>query len=429
MMATYSPRLSRLLLLVLFLFLTGAPRTLLGQDSSSHHTKTSLSEKGIQNLTDALNDYVDENRLPGIVAMILKDGEPAFEYAYGWRDRESQDSIRTSTIFRIASQSKAIISAGILILQEEGKLIVTAPVSTYLPEFAKTTVAVKTDSGYDVVPATRQIRVRDLLSHTSGVGYGYGLAAAEWEEAEIQGWYFGHRSEPIRETVRRMAALPFETQPGTAFVYGYNTDILGAVIEEASGMSLDAFLYDRIFKPLGMTDTHFYLPKDKESRLATVYTTVDEQLTRAPDTSNMSGQGAYVDGPRASFSGGAGLLSTAKDYASFLQMVLNGGSLHGNRVMSPASVESMLSNHIGHLENSNGTGFGLGFQIITDVGAYGALTSLGELGWGGAYHSNYWASQQHNMVVVYFTQIVPPTGRLDDHAKLRALAYGALTQE
>lgn len=413
--------------LCLFLISGWIPSSSAGQDVSSHIRSTVLTEEGLHHLRTTLDEYVDQNRLAGTVTLILKDGSPAFEYANGYRDREAKDPIRSNTIFRIASQTKAIVSAGILILQEEGKLLVTAPLSTYLPEFAKTTVAVRKDDGYDVVPANRQITIRDLLTHTAGIGYGYGAAAKEWEAAEIQGWYFGHRAEPMRETVRQMASLPMEAQPGSAFVYGYNTDILGAVIEEITGMTLEAFLTDRIFKPAGMVDTHFYLPESKANRLAVVYTTSDGALVRAPDTSNMSGQGAYLNGPRTSYSGGAGLLSTANDYAAFLQMILNGGSINGNRILSPASVESMLSNHISHIENTNGTGFGLGFQLITDIGKYGALASKSEFGWGGAYHSNYWVSRQHQMVVVYFTQIVPPTGGLDDHAKLRALTYGALT--
>lgn len=373
----------------------------------------------------ALDEFVKEGQLPGTVTVILKNGKVVFEHVNGMRDMESKDPMSASSLFRIASQSKAIVSAGILLLQEDGKLSVTAPVSRYLPEFAKTTVAVAKDSLVEVVAAKRQITVRDLLTHTAGIGYGYGPAAKEWKDAEIQGWYFAHRSEPIRETVRRMAALPMDRHPGEEFVYGYNTDILGAVIEVASGLPLNQFLQERIFDPLGMKDTHFYVPAEKANRLAVVYNLEDQKLKRAPDASIMTGQGEYASGPMKSYSGGAGLISTAADYARFLQMVLNGGSTGSTQILGPVSVQSMLSDHIGHLGRTNGTGFGLGFQLITDVGDFGQLTTKGEFSWGGAYHSTYFVSPEYDMVVVYFTQVIPAPG-LRDHEKLRLLTYQAV---
>ena len=262
----------------------------------------------------------------------------------------------------------------------------------------------------------------------SGVGYGGGAAAQEWRDAEIQGWYFAHRDEPVRETVRRMAALPFEAQPGERYVYGYSTDILGAVVEVAAGMPLDQFLQERIFTPLGMRDTHFYLPEEKRDRLAVVYSAAEGGLERAPDPGFMVGQGAYVDGPRRSYSAGAGLLSTARDYARFLQMMLNGGELNGTRVLAPKSVDLMTVNHTGDLFLwAPGYSFGLGFNVLEDLGATGAHGSVGSYGWGGAYHSVYWVDPEEELVVVYFTQVIPTGPGLDDHATLRALTYQALT--
>ncbi|MDA1028304.1 MAG: serine hydrolase [Bacteroidetes bacterium] len=384
-----------------------------------------ISAERLIKLRVALDEFVKEGQLPGTVMLILKNGKVVFEHVNGMRDMESKDPMSSATLFRIASQSKAIISAGILLLQEDGKLSVTAPVSRYLPEFAKTTVAVVKDDLVEVVAAKRQITVRDLLTHTAGIGYGYGPAAKDWKDAEIQGWYFAHRNEPIRETVRRMAALPMDRQPGEEFVYGYNTDILGAVIEVVSGQPLNQFLQERIFDPLGMKDTHFYVPAEKVNRLAVVYNLEDQKLKRAPDASIMNGQGEYASGPMKSYSGGAGLISTAADYARFLQMILNGGSTGGKLILGPVSVKSMLSDHIGHLGRTNGTGFGLGFQVITDVGDFGQLSTKGEFSWGGAYHSTYFVSPEYNMVVVYFTQVIPAPG-LRDHEKLRLLTYQAI---
>jgi CubicO group peptidase (beta-lactamase class C family) len=332
-------------------------------------------------------------------------------------------------IFRIASQSKAVISVGIMILQEEGKLLINDPVSKYIPEFKKTTVAVpKEGGGYDVVPAKREITVRDLLTHTAGIGYGWGPAADKWKEAAIQGWYFAHYDEPIGATVARMAALPNDAQPGEKFVYGYNTDILGVVIEKASGLPLDQYIKTKITDPLGMVDTQFYLPKEKVGRFATTYQ-IDNTgaLKRSPNESNMQGQGAYIEGPRKSFSGGAGLLSTATDYARFLQMMLNGGTLNGVRILSPKSVALMTTSHTGGIEYRRGEGFGLGFSVTTDVGDRGVPSSVGEYGWGGAYGSSYWVDPKEELVVVYFKQLTP-TGGLDDQQKLRALIYQAIVE-
>jgi CubicO group peptidase (beta-lactamase class C family) len=385
-----------------------------------------MSSERLTRLTHTMNEYVADGRLPGAVVLLMRRGEIAYLEAFGDRDMESGDPQETDDIFRIASQSKAIVSAAVLMLQEEGKLDIHAPVSRFLPEFAETTVAVANDGGgYDVVPANRPVTARDLLTHTSGVGYGGGAGADRWAAAGIQGWYFAHREEPIRETVRRMAALPFPSQPGEGFVYGYSTDILGALVEEVSGLPLDVFLRTRIFEPLGMVDTHFYLPPDKADRLAVVYAgSTDGTLRRSPPSGGMGGQGLYVDGPRTSFSGGAGLLSTARDYARFLQAILNGGELDGQRILSPKTVELMTANHVGDMMGA-ASGFGLGFQVVRDLGARGTPGSLGEFSWGGAYHSTYWGDFTEDLVVVYFTQVAPAPG-LDDHALLRNLVYQSI---
>ncbi|HKK91785.1 MAG TPA: serine hydrolase domain-containing protein [Longimicrobiales bacterium] len=387
-----------------------------------------MSSERLELLTEVFEEYVEEGRLPGAVIRVHRVGFLVYEQAFGQRDVESGDPMESDDIFRIASQTKAIVSAAVLMLQEEGKLLIQAPVGRYLPEYMETTVAVPREGGgYDVVPAERAITVRDLLTHTAGIGYGNGPAADRWAGAGIQGWYFAHLEEPIRETVRRMAALPMDAQPGERFVYGYNTDILGALVEVASGMALDEYLRTRIFEPLGMTDTHFYLPADKADRLAVVYRGgPDAPLERSPESGGMRGQGLYVDGPRTSFSGGAGLLSTAHDYARFLQAILNGGELDGNRILSPKSVEIMTANHIGDLMGA-GSGIGLGFRVVRDLGARGQIGSEGEFSWGGAYHSTYWGDFTEDLVVSYFTQVAPAQG-LDDHPKLRALVYGAITE-
>ena len=401
---------------------------LVGQTRPSNDVDSRAFVRRLNGVSDAFKAYVNDGKLAGAVVLVARRGKVVYLEAFGQRDRESRAPMKRDTIFRIASQTKALVSVGIMMLQEQGKLSVTDPVSKYLPEFAQTTVAVPAPAGstpgYEVVPATRQITIHDLLTHTAGIGYGMGVASDRWKAAGIQGWYFADRNEPVSDVVARMPALPFDAQPGEFFVYGYNTDILGVVIERVSGKSLDAFLQSKIVKPLGMRDTHFYLPANKKDRLAVVYTPGDSGIVRAPDPGNF-GQGAYVDGPRRAFSGGAGLLSTAPDYGRFLQMLLNGGELDGTRVLSQASVDSMTIDQMNGIAYGPGQGFGFGFSILQDLKAFEKPGSIGEWGWGGAYHSKYWVSPADQLVVVYLTQLIP-AGSIDDHDRLRALVYEAL---
>ena len=386
-----------------------------------------MSSERLERLTAALQAYVDEDRLAGAVAIVARRGKIAYMEAVGYRDKESGAPMTTDAIFRIASQTKALASVGVMLLQEEGRLLITDPVGKYLPEFMETTVAEPNGSGgYNVVPAKRSITIRDLLTHTAGISYGNGPAADKWAEAGITGWYFADRDETVGDVMARLAELPLDGHPGEAWIYGYNTDILGAMIEKISGQTLGAFLGERLFGPLGMDDTHFFLPAGKVGRLATVYSATDSGgIERAPDPGHMVGQGAYVDGPRKSFSAGAGLVSTAADYARFLQMMLNGGELDGVRVLSRKTVESMTVGHTGDIPFRPGQSFGLGFSVVEDPAALGLPASVGEFAWGGAYHSTYWVDPAEEMVVAYMTQIIP-AGDIDDHGKLRALVHQAI---
>ncbi len=390
--------------------------------------KVGISSERLTFLTTTFQNYVDAKKLSGSVILVARKGQIAYLKSFGKSDIENNVAMKDNTIFRIASQTKAIVSVGIMMLQEEGKLLISDPVGNYIPAFKQTTVAVeKEEGGYEIVKADRQITIRDLLTHTAGVGYGNGITSELWAKAKIQGWYFADRDEPILATVTRMAALPFEAQPGEKFVYGYSTDILGALIEVISGQPLDVYLQARILDPLGMKDTHFYLPTNKINKLAVVYSPSKDGIEKAKGSNPMQDQGAYVAGPRKSFSGGAGLLSSAQDYATFLQMMLNSGTFNGKRIISPKTVALMTTDNLKDdmFPWSGGNGFGLGFSVVENLGARGTLGSVGEYGWGGAYHSTYWVDPKEELVVVYFTQLIP-SGGLDDHAKLRALVYQAL---
>jgi CubicO group peptidase (beta-lactamase class C family) len=389
--------------------------------------KLGFSKPRLEQLTRTLDRYAANKQLSGGVALVARHGQIAYLHPFGMRDVEARAPMAADAIFRIASQTKALVSVGAMMLMEDGALLLNDPVGKYIPEFARTKVAVAKDGGgYDVVAARRAITIRDLLTHTAGIHYGLsGIAREEWVRAGMQGWYFADREQPMDSIVVRIAGLPLETQPGERFVYGYSTDILGVVIERVSGMSLDEFLRKRILQPLRMNDTHFYLPADKRVRLTTVYSAQEDgTIARAPDGAGMATQGQYVDGPRKAFGGGAGLLSTAADYARFLQMLLNGGELDGVRILSPASVRLMTSDHVPNYLGPD-RGFGLGFEIIEDLGSFGQLGSEGAFGWGGAYHSVYWVDPKEDMVVVYLTQLAPARS-IDDHGKLRALIYSSV---
>jgi len=390
-----------------------------------------LSAKGMARITAMLQGFVDAKRVAGAVTVILRDGKVAYTSTVGSADVEKAVPMRTDTIFRIASQSKAVTTTAALILVDEGRLLLNDPVSKYIPAFRTTTVMVPPapnaapGSPVSVVAARRQITVRDLMTQSSGVSYGGNAATRPlYLAAGFDDWYFANKPEPIGTWIEKLATLPFDGQPGESYIYGYNTDILGYVVEKASGQPLDQFFKTRIFDPLKMTDTSFYLPLEKRDRFAVNYSTgPDGTFVRAKDEGRF--QGAYVEGPRVAFSGGAGLLSTANDYARLLQMLLNGGELDGARILSPKTVALMTSNHLGTMYSNGNFGFGLGFEITEHVGRSGRPGSVGEFGWGGAYGTKYWVDPEEKLVVVYMTQLMPQTG-IDVTDRLRALLYGSI---
>ncbi len=374
-----------------------------------------------------LQQYVDSNKIAGAVALVLRDGQPIYQKSVGLLDRESNRPMTQDAMFRIASQSKAITSTAILMLVEEGKIALTDTVSRFIPAFAHTTVASRADTGRTVVPATRPITITDLLTHTAGISYGTDASVRQRYEAKGlgpaagYGWYTADKSEPVCTTMERLASLPFVAQPGEAFVYGYNTDILGCVVERASGIPLAEFIRTRITAPLGMNDTYFFVPTAKRARLVTLYASDSTgRVARAPEGAR--GQGHYVEGPRQSFSGGAGIVSTARDYGRFLQMILNRGELDGVRILSPLMVDVMTSNQI-TVYDRPGRGFGLGFEIVEKLGA-DALAPVGSFGWGGAYGSNYQVDPADRLVIVFMINQLP--NRSDIAGKFPTLVYQAL---
>ena len=387
---------------------------------------TAISTDRAARIDRLLKRYTNENRIAGAVALVLRDGKPVYEQAVGWSDKEAGRRMTMDTVFRIASQTKAITSTAVLALVEEGKIGLAEPVSDFIPTFAHTTVASKDEPG-KAVPAKRPITIKDLLTHTAGISYGTDSRVAALYEAKGlgpaagNGWYTADKDEPICETMERLGTLPFVAQPGEAFVYGYNTDILGCVVEKASGMPLDEFVRTRITGPLGLKDTRFYLPPAEKNRLAAVYASGDDgSIVRAADGSK--GQGSYVEGPRKSFAGGAGLTSTAHDYARFLELIRNRGALGGVRILSPRTVDLMTTNQSGTLHSTEGLGFGLGFETVDRYGASG-MASVGSFGWGGAYGTLYQVDRQAHLVTVLMIQLMP--NKTDIQQKFMATVYQA----
>ncbi len=385
-----------------------------------------VSPAGVEHLTRYLDAVVTGGQATGIVALVLRDGKVVYQHANGMADREAGRAMQMNSQFRIASQTKAITTVAAMTLVEEGRMGLGDPISRWLPAFAHTSVSEAYDSAgvtrHRVVPAKRQITIRDLMTHTAGMSYG----RESWLDSTYAtrglgheagwGWYFIHKPIDICTAVAPLADLPLAAQPGERWVYGYALDVLGCIIEKESGMSLAQFVRQRITDPLGMLDTKFCLNGREGDRLAAVYALDNGSLTRAPD--GPLGQGDYVDGPCQAFAGGAGLISTAADYARFLEMLREGGTLDGVRILSPASVRLMTRDHVGDLYGGDATGFGLAFEILEQPGRAGRYGEPGAYSWGGAYHTMYWVDPADHLVAVMMTQLLPANGsRLQDRYK------------
>jgi CubicO group peptidase (beta-lactamase class C family) len=395
---------------------------------------TSAVAQAPSRIDSFLQSYVDSNRVAGAVVLVLRDGKVIYEKAVGWADREAKRVMTGNAIFRIASESKPVTSVAILQLVEAGKLSIDDPVSKWLPTFAHTVVASDApgDSGRTLVPARRPITIRDLITHTAGISYGlepqvasrYGAKALGPGAGAGLGWYTADKDEPACTTMERLGTLPFVAQPGERWVFGYNLDILGCVVERASGVPLDRYIHDRITVPLGMTDTYFFLPADLRGRLVAVYASDSmKHAVRGPE--GPRGQGNYVDGPSKNLAGGAGLLSTARDYSQFLEMIRAGGTLDGTRILSSRSVELMTHNQIGARYAVPGQGFGFGFYTIDSTGADGPK-SVGTFGWRGGYGTIAFVDPKERMTVVFMINQIPNTADLA--AKLPVEVYGMIAR-
>jgi CubicO group peptidase (beta-lactamase class C family) len=376
-----------------------------------------------------VNNYLKNNWETGLVTIIVKDNQLVQYKGYGYLDAATKKPMPADAMFRIMSQTKAIASVGIMILYEQGKLLLDEPVGDFIPEFKNQVVLDKfnaADTTYTTVPAKRNITIRDLLTHSSGIDYagiGSKTMTAIYAKAGIPSG-LGYFDEDLLTEMKKLGKLPLAFQPGEKFQYGLNTDLLGCLIEVISGQTLDVFLRKNIFEPLGMNDTYFNVPASKANRLASVYTENSEHQVIPWSHTFRNIDPDYPTMNKHYFSGGAGLTSTAFDYAIFMQMLLNGGIYNGKRILALRTVEMMTSNQLDF--HYNGTNdFGLGFDIVTEKSSNLGPRNKGTFSWGGYYGTTYWADPKAKLVCLIMTQHTPNShGDLSN--KITDIIYSSL---
>jgi len=381
-----------------------------------------VSSPRLNRLCEAMQSYVDEGKLAGLITMIARRGQVLHFECFG------------ITIFRIYSMTKPITSVAMMMLYEGGDFQLKDPVSTFIPSFKDVRVFLNTtESGLELAELEREITLQDLLTHTSGLVYG----DPEGSPVEVEVWQADREAEKVtpdetlEEWIQRLVRLPLAHQPGTKWHYGLSTDVLGYVVEVISGLAFDAFLEQKIFVPLGMVDTGFYVPQEKIGRLAVLYGPVEDgglQVIDAPETSKYSK-------PKRFLSGGGGLVSTASDYMQFSQMLLNGGELNGVRLLSREIVELMTANHLSDelipidfdplTPYQRGHGFGFGFAVITNVAQSGMLGSEGTFWWGGFANTFFWVDPREELIGLIMPQLTP-AGDKTIQREFQELCYQAI---
>jgi CubicO group peptidase (beta-lactamase class C family) len=402
--------------------------------------KVGLSPERLQRIGEVFQQEIDQGKLPGAIVLIARNGEVAYYESFGVRDPESSAPMPKDAIFRIYSMTKPLVSVAAMILMEEGRLQLADPASKFLPEFAELQVSVPSADAYGKVtyglaPAERPITVQDLLRHTAGLAYGELTANAAVQEAyagigvyKPDGLPFEARDVAPAEEIAGLAKAPLVHQPGTVWEYSLASDVLGRVVEKASGMRLGDFLEQRLFTPLGMIDTGFSVPESDIARLA-------EPLATDPATGSPN-RLIDVSAPPTNDSGGAGAVSTASDYALFAQMLLNGGELNGARILSPTTVRLMASDHLGSrieapvtpgelLIGTPGYTFGLGFAVREEPGIAAVPGSQGEFMWAGYGGTFFWIDPEQELVGVLMTQ-APGPSRAYYRRHIKQLVYQAI---
>lgn len=388
-----------------------------------------MSAERLARIDAMCEETIANNEVPAMVALVARKGKIVYHKAFGLENVEKEIKIDRDAIFRIASQTKAITSTAVMMLWEEGKFRLDDPISTYIPEFKNPQVLAGfryADTSYTTRPANNEITIRHLLTHTSGIGYGF-IDGDErmkmiYRKAGIVE-AFEVRDYTIKENIKKLGPLPLHHDPGENYTYSLGLDVLGYFVEIMSGMTFEEFLLQRLFTPLGMNDTFFYLPKEKTDRLAMVQQPENGSWTK------YTGNGYEADfplkGAKAFFSGGAGLSSTAKDYANFLQMYLNGGELNGVRILSRTTINTIMANQIGDIWQGDRV-LGLAFGVLTEEAvATGGQGSKGTFDWGGYFNTQYFADPEEQLIGILMKQT---RGQQHDQSgwKFRLLANQAI---
>ncbi len=380
-----------------------------------------MSSAKLRGIEQAVGGHLDKNHLAGAVTLVLRKGNIVHFESHGWRDLKSKTPMTKDAIFRIYSMTKPIVSTAVMMLHEEGKFQLDDAVEDYIPEFS----SLKVFNRDGDVATKRPMSIRDLLRHTSGLTYGF-FGNSPVDQKYLQAGVLAG-SDDSAMFAAKLGELPLLYQPGERWVYSVAVDVQGVLIERISGKSLDRFLRERILEPLGMSDTGFNVPAEKRDRFATNYSPDEKGGLRVnddPATSN------YRFPPRF-FSGGGGLVSTASDYAKFVQMMLNGGELFGTRFLKPETVKEMTRNQlsgnaypivIGDVRN--GVGFGLGYSVRVEDSTFDSDAPVGEYGWGGAASTHFWVSPKDDLAVITMEQTMPYTSSLE--FALKGLVYDAI---
>lgn len=420
------PTISSLLFAALTLAISA-----LGQEfPSAKPESVGLSSERLERISTAVQHSIDDKRIAGAVTLVIRHGQVAYYKAQGMADREASKAMQRDAIFRICSMTKPITSVAAMILYEEGKFLLDDPISQYLPEFKNPQVLVKPADGKPyTIPAKREITVRDLMRHTSGITYNWNEDLGQkYTEGKVAHGILQYDGT-IADSVKNLATEPLLFNPGDRWEYSLGIDVLGRLVEVWSGKPLDEFFRTRIFEPLGMNDTYFFVPEAKVPRLATAYTYYNGKgLNRFPDTPIAEGSMIYsadypYRGPKKLFAGGAGLTSTAMDYARFSQMILNGGKLGNTRILSRKTVELMSHDQLGKIAPD--MGFGIGFGISGAKGPLDELGSVGDMGWGGFFYTTFFIDKKEDMIVVFMAQL-HPAGDLRLDREVEVLAEQAI---
>ncbi|MBB5644372.1 serine hydrolase domain-containing protein [Pedobacter cryoconitis] len=381
-----------------------------------------ITNEKLYRIDNLAQELIQTGQIAGASVLLFKDGQTIYNKAFGYADPETKKAMQTNSIFRIASQTKAITSIAAMMLWEQGKFLLDEPVSKYIPEFKKTAVLEKfnsADSSYTTLPVVREITIRDLLRHTSGLSYPVfsidERLNAIYAKARVS---TGLGSKGVlKERIELLAKQPLLHQPGEAFTYGLNTDVLGRLVEVWSGLNLNDFLKTRIFDPLEMEDTYFHLPKGKVDRLVALDQKVDGKLKKRKELIYEGNEVNYPAADGIYVSGGAGLSSTTSDYLKFLQMVLNKGVCKGERLIGEKTIELMLKNQLTESMKINGQEegfqFGLGWGLVNERNSYLHPLSTGSFFWGGAYNTHYWVDPKEQLIGLVFTQEYMPDSYWD----------------